>query len=109
MSISHVSGASDVSGAEPLQLSDQTLIHGSAFAQASGRLTGQGLRDLRAKVVAKMQTYPYFAVIRDFPGVENAKDLTRIAKKFGPFSRTFQSTQTLARCPLVRAHYAGRD
>lgn len=77
------------SEAGTLPLPDKNLVLGTKFSQSSGRLTSQGLQDLRTEIVEKLSNYPYFALVRDFPGVENANDLTRVVKQFGPFSRSF--------------------
>ena len=80
-----------------LALPRKNLIEGTTLSQSSGRLNGRGLRELRTVVVEKLSSYPYFALVRNFPGVENSKDLTRVVKEFGAFSRTFSLRNFLRR------------
>ena len=64
-------------------------IHGSDFSHDGRRLTRPGLRKLRSVVIQRLRQYPYFALVKECPGIENAKDFRRVSKRFGRFSPDF--------------------
>jgi alpha-ketoglutarate-dependent taurine dioxygenase len=80
--------------AQPIQKAIEP-IHGFDFSDDGRRFTRPGLRKLRSTVNQRLRQPPYFALVKECPGIENAKDFRRVSKGFGRFSPGFDFRRLL--------------
>jgi alpha-ketoglutarate-dependent taurine dioxygenase len=60
-------------------------LHGFEFARDGHHISRRDLWRLRSAVLGRLCAYPYFALVKDCPGIENRKDFCRVSRSFGRF------------------------
>jgi alpha-ketoglutarate-dependent taurine dioxygenase len=82
------------SKAQPIEKAIEP-IHGFDFSDDGRRFTRLELRKLRSAVNQRLRQPPYFALVKECPGIQNAKDFRRLSKRFGRFPIGFDLRRLL--------------